>query len=137
MLSYLPRSPPGTLPAVPPPVPVAPAQGATPQNRFTAFLLEIPMAIDPSELERVATLARIRLDADAVPELTQRLSAILGMVGQMSALDTSGVQPMSNPHDAVQRLRADRVTETDQRDAFQAIAPLAENGLYLVPKVIE
>lgn len=137
MLSYLPRSPPGTLPAVPSPVPVAPTQGATPQNRFTAFLLEIPMAIDPSELERVATLARIRLDADAVPELTQRLSAILGMVSQMSALDTSGVQPMSNPHDAVQRLRADRVTETDQRDAFQAIAPLAENGLYLVPKVIE
>ncbi len=95
------------------------------------------MAIDRAELERVAELARIKLDDDAIPELTRRLSAILDMVGQMSALDTSGVEPMSNPHDATQRLRPDAVTEPNQREAFQAIAPLAESGLYLVPKVIE
>ena len=65
------------------------------------------------------------------------LSNILELVEQMNAVDTSGVTPMSHPLDAVQRLREDVVTEIDRREQFQAIAPLTEDGLYLVPKVIE
>ena len=95
------------------------------------------MALDRSDIEKIADLARIKLDEPSVGELTNRLSAIIEMVGKMASVDTSGVEPMSNPHDGVQRLRADVVTENNMRDAFQAIAPLADSGLYLVPKVIE
>ena len=66
-----------------------------------------------------------------------QLNDILAMVDQMGAVDTTGVEPMSHPQEATQRLREDRVTETDQRELFQSIAPAVEDGLYLVPKVIE
>lgn len=95
------------------------------------------MSIEQSEIEKIARLARIRIGADSVPEVASRINAILGMVDTMQAVDTRGVEPMANPLDAVQRLRPDTVTESDQRDRFQAIAPQAENGLYLVPKVID
>ena len=95
------------------------------------------MAIEQDEIEKIAELARIRIAGDQIGEVTQRMTEILGMVDQLQAADTDGVEPMANPLDATQRLRADEVTEINQRDAFQAIAPAVENGLYLVPKVIE
>ena len=95
------------------------------------------MAIEQQEIEKIAELARIRIDESAVGEVTQRITEILAMVDQLQAADTEGVEPLSNPLDATQRLRADVVTESNQRDDFQAIAPNVENGLYLVPKVID
>ncbi|MEH6568132.1 MAG: Asp-tRNA(Asn)/Glu-tRNA(Gln) amidotransferase subunit GatC [Halioglobus sp.] len=95
------------------------------------------MTINQDEIEKIAELARIRIDKDQIGELTQRITEILGMVDQLQAVDTSAVTPMANPLDATARLRADVITETNQRDAFQAIAPAVENGLYLVPKVID
>jgi aspartyl-tRNA(Asn)/glutamyl-tRNA(Gln) amidotransferase subunit C len=101
------------------------------------------MSITAADIEKAAKLARIRLDAADVPELSQRLGNILAMVDRLQEVDTSGVEPMANPLDATQRLRADTVTEPagadalSTRDAFLAIAPSTEQGLYLVPKVIE
>ena len=95
------------------------------------------MTIKQDEIEKIAELARIRIAEDQIGELTQRITEILGMVDQLQAVDTSAVTPMANPLDATARLRADVITETNQRDAFQAIAPAVENGLYLVPRVID
>lgn len=95
------------------------------------------MTVGPTEIERLAQLARIRIAPEQVAAVADRISDIIGMIDQMQAVDTRNVPPMANPHDAVQRLRPDEVTETDQRELFQALAPLAEDGLYLVPKVIE
>jgi aspartyl-tRNA(Asn)/glutamyl-tRNA(Gln) amidotransferase subunit C len=95
------------------------------------------MAIEQEEIEKIAELARIRIADDHVGDVTRRITEILAMVEQLQAVDTSGVAPMANPLDATQKLRADEVTEQDQREAFQAIAPAVEQGLYLVPKVIE
>jgi aspartyl-tRNA(Asn)/glutamyl-tRNA(Gln) amidotransferase subunit C len=95
------------------------------------------MMIKQDEIEKIAELARIRIAEDQIGELTQRITEILGMVDQLQAVDTHAVMPMANPLDATARLRADIITETNQRDAFQAIAPAVENGLYLVPKVID
>jgi aspartyl-tRNA(Asn)/glutamyl-tRNA(Gln) amidotransferase subunit C len=95
------------------------------------------MSIDRDAIEKIASLSKIKLDEEAIPEVTKRISAILDMVDQMQSVDTSSVEPMANPLDAFQRLRADEVTESNQRDDFQALAPEAEAGLYLVPKVIE
>ena len=95
------------------------------------------MAIEQDEIEKIAELARIHIADDQIGEVTQRITEILGMVDQLQAADTAGVEPMANPLDATQQLRADEVTEINRRDAFQAIAPAVEDGLYLVPKVIE
>jgi aspartyl-tRNA(Asn)/glutamyl-tRNA(Gln) amidotransferase subunit C len=95
------------------------------------------MAIEQDELEKIAELARIRIAPDQIGQLTQRITEILSMVEQLQAVDTGDVEPMANPLDAVQRLRADEVTESNRREAFQAIAPAVENGLYLVPRVVE
>lgn len=95
------------------------------------------MSVTPADIEKVAKLARIRIEADDLPELTTRLGNILAMVDKLQAVDTRDVAPMSNPFDATQRLRADVVTETNQRDSLLAIAPKTEQGLFLVPKVIE
>jgi aspartyl-tRNA(Asn)/glutamyl-tRNA(Gln) amidotransferase subunit C len=95
------------------------------------------MAIEQDEIEKIAALARIRIGPAQIGQVTQRITEILQMVDQLQAVDTSDVEPMANPLDAVQVLRADEVTEVNRREAFQAIAPAVENGLYLVPKVIE
>ncbi len=95
------------------------------------------MAIEQDEIENIAALARIRIGEDQIGEVTERIAEILGMVDQLAAADTADVEPMANPLDAVQQLRADEVTELNRREAFQAIAPAVEDGLYLVPKVIE
>jgi aspartyl-tRNA(Asn)/glutamyl-tRNA(Gln) amidotransferase subunit C len=95
------------------------------------------MSISEQEMARVAELARIRLDEATVNEVTRRIRDILAMIDQMQAVDTADVAPMANPLDAVQRLREDVVSEPDQRERFLAIAPATEEGLYLVPRVIE
>jgi len=89
------------------------------------------------QIARVADLARLELTAEEAAALQQQLNGILAMVDAMASVDTSGVEPMSHPQQAMQRLRDDSVTEHDERAAFQAIAPAVEDGLYLVPKVIE
>ncbi len=95
------------------------------------------MSVDQSDITKVALLARLKIDEADVPQYVDNLSNILGLVEQMSEVDTDNVAPMAHPLDAAQRLRADEVTEVDQRERFQALAPQVESGLYLVPKVIE
>lgn len=95
------------------------------------------MSVELSDIEKIATLARIRVDQQQASEVMGRINNILAMVDTMQHVDTANIEPMANPLDANQRLRADTVTESNQRAAFQAIAPQTEAGLYLVPKVIE
>jgi aspartyl-tRNA(Asn)/glutamyl-tRNA(Gln) amidotransferase subunit C len=95
------------------------------------------MSIEQNEIEKIAELARIRISGEQLGQVTQRITEILDMVDQLQAADTSNVEPMANPLDATQCLRPDEVTEANHREAFQAIAPAVENGLYLVPKVID
>lgn len=95
------------------------------------------MSLTQADVKRIAHLARVEVsDAEAEGYLHQ-LSSILELVEQMQAVDTSGVEPMAHAQDVVLRLRPDAVSETNRREAFQAVAPQVENGLYLVPKVIE
>jgi aspartyl-tRNA(Asn)/glutamyl-tRNA(Gln) amidotransferase subunit C len=89
------------------------------------------------QIARLAHLARLELSAEESAALQQQINDILAMVDKMGAVDTTGVAPMSHPQEVSQRLREDRVTETDQRELFQSIAPQVEDGLYIVPKVIE
>ena len=95
------------------------------------------MALDRSDVEKIAHLARLGLNDADIPRTTEALNSILGLIDQMQAVDTTGIEPLAHPLEASQRLRADVVTETNHREAYQAIAPAVENGLYLVPKVIE
>lgn len=95
------------------------------------------MALERSEVEKIAHLARLGLVESELPQTTASLNSILGLIDQMQAVDTQGIKPLAHPLEATQRLRADVVAESNQRDAYQAIAPAVESGLYLVPKVIE
>jgi aspartyl-tRNA(Asn)/glutamyl-tRNA(Gln) amidotransferase subunit C len=95
------------------------------------------MSLNNNDIRKLATLARIQVDDAIIGDVANKISDILAMVDQMQAQDTDSIEPMANPLDAVQRLRRDEVTERNQREAFQAIAPATENGLYLVPKVID
>lgn len=95
------------------------------------------MSLDRSQVENVAQLARLQVTEDAMATTVTSLSSILDLADQLQQIDTDGVEPLSNPLDATARLRPDEVTERNQRDAYQAIAPSAADGLYLVPKVIE
>lgn len=95
------------------------------------------MALDSTDVGNIANLARLAIEEKDVPEYQKNLNNILDLVAQMQAVDTDNVEPMAHPMDAVQRLRADEVTETNQREALQAVAPNVEEGLFLVPKVIE
>lgn len=93
--------------------------------------------MDPADVRRVAHLARLRIDEQDIPGYARDLSAILALAEHMQGIDTANLEPLAHPLDMIQRLRADEVTETDQREVFQRHAPQVENGLYLVPKVIE
>ena len=95
------------------------------------------MSLDRADIEKLAELARVRIADGDIDEVTQRITGILDLVDQMQAVDTGDVEPMANPLDATQRLRTDQVTETDRRADFQALAPAVEEGLYLVPRVVE
>jgi len=95
------------------------------------------MSFSRQDVIKIAHLARLEVTEAEVVATTESLSRILGLIEQMNAVDTRDVAPMAHPQDAALRLRADQVTEPDQRDKFQQVAPAAEAGLYLVPKVIE
>ena len=99
------------------------------------------MALTPQDTSRIAHLARLELSAAEAPEMLKQLNDFFGMVAQMDAVDTAGVEPLYTPLSAIQqvplRLRDDLVTEPDNRSANQRSAPAVEDGLFLVPKVIE
>jgi aspartyl-tRNA(Asn)/glutamyl-tRNA(Gln) amidotransferase subunit C len=99
------------------------------------------MSLTPDEVRRLARLARIAVEPEESHAVLERLNRVLDLVAQMQAVDTRGVEPMAHAVDAHvpngQRLRPDEVRETDQRKAYQSVAPAVEQGLYLVPKVIE
>lgn len=95
------------------------------------------MSLDKSDVEKIAHLARLAINENDIPDYARDLTNIFELVEQLSAADTSDILPMAHPLDAHQRLRADEVTETNQRDLFQSIAPKTEAGVYLVPQVIE
>lgn len=95
------------------------------------------MSLTRADVEKVARLARLAMDDQEIQAAQAQLNNIFGLIAEMQAVDTTGVAPMSHSQDLSQRLREDVVTETNQREAFQAIAPQTEDGLYLVPQVIE
>lgn len=95
------------------------------------------MGLLRSDVAKIAHLARLAIAPDAMDRYTEDLSRILDLVAQMDGVDTQGVEPMAHPLHMTQRLRPDQPSEPNLRDRFQAIAPLTEAGLYLVPKVIE
>ena len=93
--------------------------------------------VNKSEIDKIATLARLRISPAEADEVTTRIAEILAMIDQLQAVDTTGVEPLAHPLDAVQRLRADEVTEADRADELLTLAPSKRNGFFLVPKVIE
>jgi aspartyl-tRNA(Asn)/glutamyl-tRNA(Gln) amidotransferase subunit C len=95
------------------------------------------MSLSDDQIRRIARLARIAVRPEELAAVGERLNRVLGLIDQMRSVDTSGIEPMSHALDVVQRLRPDEVSESDRRDAYQAVAPAVEEGLYLVPKVIE
>jgi aspartyl-tRNA(Asn)/glutamyl-tRNA(Gln) amidotransferase subunit C len=108
------------------------------RGRITQLLSrKIPVSLDKDQVQHIAVLARLRLDEDEFAETVEKLSRIVDFVDQLSQAATDDVVPMAHPLNQPQRLRADEVTESNDRDAFQENAPMVDNGLYLVPKVIE
>ncbi len=95
------------------------------------------MSISNDDVRHIARLARLRVDDDELAGYAGNLSRILDLVEQMNAVDTDAIEPMAHPLDVSLTLRADEVTESDRREDFLAIAPAADQGLYLVPRVIE
>lgn len=95
------------------------------------------MAIERQQVEQLARLARIALDESTLARTTASLGDVLALIDQLQAVDTAGKQAMVHAVEVGQRLRPDVVTETNQRDALQAISPAVQDGLFLVPKVIE
>lgn len=93
--------------------------------------------MERSEIQKLANLAQLEIGEEALDEVASSISGVLALVDQLQAADTKNVTPMAHPLDAVQRLRADVVTEENNRDKFQAIAPATEDGLFLVPRVID
>lgn len=95
------------------------------------------MALDKAEVEKIAHLARLHISEADTEEVTARITEILSLIDTMQNIDTDSVEPLAHPLDMVQRLRADVVTETNNRDKLQSLAPESQDGLYLVPKVME
>ncbi|MDG2420481.1 MAG: Asp-tRNA(Asn)/Glu-tRNA(Gln) amidotransferase subunit GatC [Gammaproteobacteria bacterium] len=95
------------------------------------------MPLNKSEVGKIALLAKLHVNDTDVDEIADRITEILSLIDQMQTIDTESVEPMSHPLDAVQILREDVVTETNHRDELQKLAPKAENGLYLVPQVLD
>ena len=95
------------------------------------------MSLTTQDVRKVARLARLAMDENEIEAARSQLSGIFTLIAEMQAVDTRGIEPMSHAQDLSQRLREDVVTEANQREAFQAVAPQVEGGLYLVPQVIE
>lgn len=95
------------------------------------------MSINNDDVEKIAHLARLAIDPAQLETYTHTLSEILDLVEQMNEVDTDGIDAMAHPRDTELRLRADAVTERNQRDKYLKLAPASENGLFLVPKVLD
>ena len=95
------------------------------------------MSLSKEQVEYIATLARLKLQDDEIADVVEKLSNIVDFVDQLQAAPTDDVVPMAHPLNMAQRLRADEITESDQRDQVQKNAPSVEDGYYLVPRVIE
>jgi len=95
------------------------------------------MALSDDQVRRLARLARIAIRPEDSAPVVERLNRVLGLIDQLRAVDTAGIEPMAHALDVVQRLRPDKVTEENQRELFQDEAPSTDKGLYLVPKVLE
>ena len=95
------------------------------------------MSLSLDEIQRIALLARITIEPGEAPTVLDGLNRVLGLIGEMQAVDTAGVEPMAHALDVSQRLREDMATESGRHAPDQAVAPAVERGLYLVPKVIE
>jgi aspartyl-tRNA(Asn)/glutamyl-tRNA(Gln) amidotransferase subunit C len=95
------------------------------------------MSISLDDVKRVAMLARIEITEAESQQTLEQLSGVFGLIEKMQAIDTTDVAPMAHAQDVVARLRPDAVTESDQKELFQSVAPAVEDGPYLVPKVIE
>lgn len=95
------------------------------------------MSLTQQDVKKIADLARLTVSEEDLALYTPQLSHILEFIEQMNQIDTTHLEPLAHPIETPLRLRSDEVTQSNQRDAFQAIAPLVESGLYLVPKVIE
>lgn len=95
------------------------------------------MSLTENEVKNIAYLARLGIDEKDITAYSNDLSNMLDLMTQMGETDTDSVIPMAHPMDQIQRLRADKVSEKNQREHFQSIAPQTENGLYLVPKVLD
>jgi len=95
------------------------------------------MSLSVADVRRIARLARLALSDEEAVAAQAKLGSVFGLIEQLQAVDTEGVEPMTHPQPMTLRLRADEVTESDRRADFQAVAPAVEQGLYLVPRVIE
>ena len=95
------------------------------------------MELSKDDVHKIAHLARISIDEATEKTLLPQLQSILKMVDEMSEVDTKNIEPMSHPLDAIQTLRKDEITTTDRRETLQANAPAVEDGLFLVPKVMD
>jgi aspartyl-tRNA(Asn)/glutamyl-tRNA(Gln) amidotransferase subunit C len=95
------------------------------------------MSLTPDDVRRLARLARIEIEAEESDAVLERLNGVLGLVDEIRRVDTQGIEPMAHALDVTQRLRADEARAPDEREAYQSVAPAVQDGLYLVPKVIE
>ncbi len=95
------------------------------------------MSLTAEEVKKIAFLARLSIQQENIDQYSQDLSKIFGLVEQMNAVKVDNIEPMAHPQDAMQRLRDDVVTEGDQREKLLSNAPLTEDGLFLVPKVLD
>ncbi len=108
-----------------------------PVSRNTIDGLEFKVSLSKEQVQHIALLARLSLDEKDVDDMVEKLSSIVDFVDQLQAAPTDDVVPMAHPMHMTQRLRADAVTEGNERDKFQQNAPSVQDGLYLVPKVLE
>ncbi|MGF6147200.1 Aspartyl/glutamyl-tRNA(Asn/Gln) amidotransferase subunit C [Kingella potus] len=95
------------------------------------------MSLTRADVEKIARLARLKLDENEQAAMLGELNSVFAMVEKMCGTDTGGIEPMTHPHDLALRLREDRITETDHAAEYQACAPEVRNRLYIVPQVIE
>ena len=95
------------------------------------------MSLDKDQVQHIAMLARLQIADDEIAQTVDKLSRIVDFVDQLSTAPTADVVPMAHPLNQAQRLRADQVTEVNERDAVQKNAPAVSDGLYIVPKVLD
>ena len=95
------------------------------------------MEIDNEVILNIAELAQLEVKDEMISQYSDKMTAMLNLIEEMQSVNTDNIEPVSNPLDAVQTMREDKVTEKDLRDEYQAIAPEVDSGLYLVPRVVE